>query len=409
MSEAPATETLASSSLGRIAFVPPRYGPDVVGGAEAVLSEMAHGLAARGWDVDVLTTCAKDHVTWSNHYPEGESVDGRVTVRRFLTQTDTSGKARESIGNQILSGRDVSIGEQQLWVNDSLRVADLWHYVLDHASDYRALVLGPYMFWTTFAVSQIVPERTILMPCLHDEPAAYQDLFAPCFSGSRGLWFLSEPEEELAKRLHRLTPRHQVIGAGIDQPDGYDPEAFRKKFSVDGPFLYYAGRREWGKGWTELLSAFAALIEDTNADLKLVTSGAGPVDAPEAIAGRVIDVGFLSTEDRNNAMAAATAYVQPSALESFSRTVLEAWLAGTPVIANAGSEVVKWHIQRSKAGLTFSGEREFVEALRLVVEQPDSMEALAEPGRQYVLDNYTPSDVLDRVEQSLLAWTEVPV
>ena len=53
----------------RIALVPPRYGPDVVGGAELVLREVAHGLAARGWQVDVLTTCARDHYTWANHYP----------------------------------------------------------------------------------------------------------------------------------------------------------------------------------------------------------------------------------------------------------------------------------------------------------------------------------------------------
>lgn len=397
-----------SESLGRIAFVPPRYGADVVGGAEAVLTEMAHGLAARGWDVEVLTTCAKDHATWANHYPEGESTDGQVKVRRFKTQTDTKGKARDRIGGQILSGKGASISEQQLWVNDSLRVTDLWHYVLDHASDYRAIVLGPYMFWTTFAVGQIVPERTILMPCLHDEPTAYLDLFAPLFSGSRGLWFLSDPEAELASRLHRLTPRHEVIGAGIEQPATYDPDGFRERFSISGPFLYYAGRREWGKGWSELLAAFATLVAETSVDLKLVTSGAGAVDAPPEIADRVVDVGFLSPDDRNSAMAAATAYVQPSALESFSRTVLEAWLAGTPVIANAGSEVVKWHVERSGAGLLFGSQRELVEALRLVVEQPASLAALAVAGRQYVIDHYTPNDVLDRAERTLLDWTEGP-
>ncbi|MEZ5343000.1 MAG: glycosyltransferase [Acidimicrobiales bacterium] len=136
--------------------------------------------------------------------------------------------------------------------------------------------------------------------------------------------------------------------------------------------------------------------------------GAEAVDAPEHIADRVIDVGFLSLDDRNSAMAAAAAYVQPSALESFSRTVLEAWLAGTPVIANAGSEVVRWHIERSGAGLAYHSPRELVEALRLVVEQPRSLARLAAGGRPYVVDNYTPSDVLDRAEAALLAWTEVP-
>ena len=40
----------------RLAFVPPRFGSEIVGGSEAVTREAAQGLAARGWQVDVLTT-----------------------------------------------------------------------------------------------------------------------------------------------------------------------------------------------------------------------------------------------------------------------------------------------------------------------------------------------------------------
>ena len=53
---------------GRLAFVPPRYGTEIVGGSEAVMREAAHGLADRGWDVEMLTTCARDHYTWRNEY-----------------------------------------------------------------------------------------------------------------------------------------------------------------------------------------------------------------------------------------------------------------------------------------------------------------------------------------------------
>ena len=57
------------SRQGKLAFVPSRYGKDVVGGAETVFRELAHGLAAKGWDVEVLTTCARDHFSWANEYP----------------------------------------------------------------------------------------------------------------------------------------------------------------------------------------------------------------------------------------------------------------------------------------------------------------------------------------------------
>ncbi|HEU5082280.1 MAG TPA: glycosyltransferase [Acidimicrobiales bacterium] len=394
---------------GTIALVPPRYGPDVVGGAEAVIAETAHLLAERGWEVEVLTTCARDHFTWANEYPEGTTRDGGITVRRFATQTDTPGLHRKHLGEHLLSGGRLSIAEQQLWMNDSLRVSGLWHHVLDHGASYRAIVLAPYMFWTTFAVGQIRPERTILMPCLHDEPAAYLDIYQPLFSGARGIWFLSDPEAELAARLFRLPPRTAVVGSAIELPDHYDPDGFRGRHGLSGPFVYYAGRREWAKGWVDLLDAFARLHRTRSSPLRLVTSGVGEVELPPGLpADRVLDLGFVSEQERNDAMAAAAAYVQPSALESFSRTVLEAWGAGTPVIANHDSEVVRWHVRRSAAGVTYRSPRELVEALALVGADPEAFGAMAAGGRDYVVEHYDPARIGDRVEQLLDEWTSPP-
>lgn len=394
---------------GRIAFVPPRYGPDVVGGAEVVFAEIAHGLAARGWEVEVLTTCARDHYTWANEYPAGTSVDGELTIRRFPTIIDTPGKHRDHIGHRLLAGERLSIPEQQLWINDSLRVPDLWHHVLDHGTDYRAMILGPYMFWTTYAVGQIHPERTFLIPCLHREPAASLEIYQPLFEGARGIFFLSDPERDLANELFHLPAQHEVVGSGIDLPDTYDVEGFRTRFGIDGPFIYYAGRREWAKGWTDLVDAFRELRAGRDGRLKLVTSGAGEAGAAGGDLGdALVDLGFLDTADRDAAMAAASAYVQPSALESFSRTVLEAWGAGTPVIANRLSEVVAWHVERSGAGVLYQGHQELVEALTMLDAEPDTFARLAEGGRDYVEKHYEPARVLDRFEANLDAWSIRP-
>jgi glycosyltransferase involved in cell wall biosynthesis len=395
---------------GTIAFVPPRYGPGVVGGAEAVLTEMAHGLAGRGWDVEVLTTCAQDHYTWANHFPAGTSDDGPVRVTRFPIVQDTGGAQRAELHARILAGERLTISEEQLWVNDSMRVPELWHHVLDHGHRYRAIVLAPYMFWTTFAVGQIHPDRTILMPCLHDEPEARLRIFQPLFAGARGIWFLSDPEAELASTIFPLPRRTAVVGAGMDLPDRYDPDGFRRRHGLDGPFIYYAGRREGAKSWPELVDAYAEMRRTRGLDLTLVTSGIGPVDVPDEFPyDGIVDLGFISDDERNDAMAAATAYVQPSALESFSRTVLEAFAAGTAVVANAAGAVVAWHIERTGAGVTYENRHQLVEALAAVAEQPSAFTSLATDARGYVEAHYRPDVVLDQLEELLGAWmAEVP-
>ncbi len=325
---------------GRLGFVPARYGDGVVGGAEAALREMAHGLVGRGWDVEILTTCAADHFTWENVFEPGVSeTDDGVIVRRFPAVVSTPRRERAEFNAAIAAGAPLRLADQERWVNDDVRVPDLFHHLLDEAADYRALVFAPYLFWPTYACGQIAPGRTILMPCLHDEPEAYLDLYQPLFSGSRGIWFLSDPERDLARRIHARLAPHEVVGSGVHVPDRYDPDGFRRRHGIDDPFLLFAGRREGGKNWERLLEMFEAAVLSASLPFMLVTIGHGEVIAPPAIADRVIDLGFLPDAERDDAFAAAAAYIQPSGYESFSRTIMEAWLAGTPVIATGAAEV----------------------------------------------------------------------
>lgn len=386
----------------RLALVPPRYGPDVIGGAELVLREIAHGMAARGWQVDVLTTCARDHYTWANHYPAGTSTDGPVTIRRFPVVDDTSGKARAQVAQRLALGELPTLREQEAWMNDGLRVPELFHALLDEADTYQAIVVSPYLFWTSFAGGLVAPERTILRPCLHDEPEARFELFEPLFNGVARIWVNTDPEADLLDQIHPGHAPASVMGEGVPVPEAYDPDGFRERFSLgDSRFVLYAGRREGAKGWEQLLDAFVATVRKEDVDLHLVTIGVGEVHIPEDVAHLVHDLGLVSDRDRDDAFAAASGYLQPSALESFSRTVMEAWLAGTPVIANAASPVVAWHCERSGAGLTYEDDADLEQCLRFIAEAPEAAAELALPGRRYVLDNYTWPVTLDRMEAGL--------
>jgi len=393
----------------KLAFVTPRFGPGVLGGSEAVMREAALGFAARSHDVEVITTCALDHYSWANELAEGVSEENGVLVRRFRVVRWPS-RAALSAQLSIQAGRAPDLDHQVSWLGFQFGSPGLFEHLLRHGHKYDGIIFSPYLFWTTSVCLPFVAERAVVVPCLHDETYARLDVLRPVFAAPALVWFLSGPEHALAHRLGPVAPRHSVTGAGVPVPMRYDPAGFVERHRLRRPFVLYAGRREEGKGIAWLLHAFEAATQDAAAggvELDLVLIGKAAPGAhqsvPKSVAGRVVDVGFVSEQERNDAFAAATAYVQPSRMESFSRTVMEAWLAGTPVIAVAAGEVVAWHCRRSGGGLSFSGAPELAEQLRLVASDARLASEMAAAGRRYVIENYTWPAVLDRMEASLRA------
>jgi glycogen(starch) synthase len=93
------------------------------------------------------------------------------------------------------------------------------------------------------------------------------------------------------------------------------------------------------KGFDLLLSAYAE-IAGTHPTVDLVIGGDGAAleglrraAAALGVADRVRFVGRLTRKRVADAMAGATAFVMPSRLEPFGIVVLEAWRAGTAVVA----------------------------------------------------------------------------
>lgn len=378
----------------KLAFVPPRFGPGVLGGSESLMREAAFGLSGRGHDVEVLTTCAVDHYTWANELPEGPSEENGLIVRRFPVLRYPSRvalRAQQSIGAGVVP----DIDNQVSWLGFQFSSPALFDYLLRHGDDYEAVVFSPYLFWSTTVCALLVAKRAVVIPCLHDETYARLEVVRPVLAAPALVWLLSGPEHALAHRLGPVAARHSVVGAGVPVPRCYDPEGFVARHNLARPFVVFAGRREAGKGSLEEAYSAASAV-----GMDLVTIGKG--EMPPSLAGRVVDLGFVSDQERNDAFAAATALLQPSRMESFSRTIMESWLAGTPVVYLADSAVVAWHCERSGGGLSYSGLADLVEALRAVSE-PREAGRLAAAGRRYVIENYTWPSVLDRMESSLWA------
>jgi glycosyltransferase involved in cell wall biosynthesis len=379
----------------------------VVGGSEAVSREAALGLADRGWEVEVLTTCAVDHYTWENVLPAGPAEEDGVVVRRFPTVRDRS-RAAARAEAELQRGDIPTPDEQLAWLGHHFRVPELFHHLVRVGEGFDAVVFSPYLFWTTAVGMQAVADRAVVMPCLHDEAYARLEVLRPVLGAPASVWFLSEPEHELAHRLGPVAARHVVTGAGVHVPAGYDPEGFRRRHGIERPFALYAGRRESGKGWSWLLDAYGRSVR-AGTGLDLVTVGVGNADVPAALGSRVHDLGFIDAHDRDDAFAAAAVCVQPSTMESFSRSVMESWLAGTPVVARAEGEVVAWHVTRSGGGVLCADADGLVPALAELEAAPEQAAAMAARGRAYVLEEYSWAAVLDRMEADLLSLRDARV
>jgi glycosyltransferase involved in cell wall biosynthesis len=356
----------------------------------------------------MLTTCARDHYTWENEYPAGVTTDGAVTVRRFAVEPGSGARSRAVLEERIAARDPLTAEEQLRWLDTLFRVPDLFHHLVVDADRYDATILSPYLFWTTVTGAMVRPERTIVMPCLHDEGYARIPLLQTVLRDPAMLWFLSKPEQELARGLTDAAPRQVVTGAGVHVPTGYDVVGFKRRHEITRPYVLFAGRREGGKGWTDLLDEYRFAIAKYDIPVDLLTIGVGPVAIPQDLAGRVTDLGFLEEAEVANAFAGAAAYVQPSTNESFSRTVMEAWLANTPVIATAHSEVLAWHCNRSGGGLLYADRYELAQCLAFVTAEPAAATTLAERGRTYVLEHYRWTVVVDKMEASLQELLCVP-
>jgi glycosyltransferase involved in cell wall biosynthesis len=367
----------------RILWVVPRYGRGVQGGAETLVRALAGRCARMGWPAEVATTCARDHVTWADELPPGTSVEDGVTVHRFPAGPRDAARY-DALHAAVLAGR-AGYADELEWLSHSVWSPGLQAFLEDQdRHDLR--VLSPYLFGTTLWGAQATPERSALLPCLHDEPYARLRTVARVLAAVRGCMFNAPGEERLARRLAPVRDGG-VVGMGFDPPEGPagpPPAALAER----GPYLVYAGRLEQGKRVDVAVEHVARLARERADAPVLALMGSGGYRPPPSARERVVELGYVSEEDKRAVYAGALALVNPSEMESLSIVMMEAWREGTPAVVAAGSEVMSDHVARSGGGLTFADEDEFRAAVWRLLDGPAEREAMGARGRAYALEEY---------------------
>ncbi len=402
---APASATdLARLRQGKIAIVTPRYGPEVLGGAETGLRSWAEQLAARGYQVEALTTCTVDMADWSDHLVPGVEQLNGVTVRRF-SATPVEAPLFHRLLQKANRGERLRYAEEQRFIANSLRSADLERYVAEHASEYVCFIAAPYLFGTSYWPALNGAAPWLLAPCLHDEPVAHLSIYRELLERSAALLFNTPAESDLASRgLGVANPYRACLGFGFaDDPPAGDAARFRARTGLTGPFILYSGRLEPAKNVPLLLEWFAAYKAERPGPLALVLTGTGSVTLPER--PDVLSVGHLDDGDLHAAYAAATALCQLSLNESFSIVLMEAWLHGCPALVHAGCPVTREHVERSGGGYAVDAYPAFRAALDALLSDAEHRATLGAHGRAYVRAEYSWSVLMPRIEEALARFS----
>jgi len=386
----------------RLAFVAPRYADGrAVGGAETLLRSLAEHAGAMGHRVEFLTTCATDHLSWRNDRPPGTVIRRGLKIHFFPVDESRDPETFIRLQERIVREGGLSAADEQLWYRHNIHSPDLYEFLEARSGEIDGIIVGPYLFGLSLELARRLPDRVLLVPCLHDEPFARLSPVAEMFRRVRGCLFNSEPERDLARRLFGIPmKRGPVVGMGLDPFEG-DPGRFSRRHGLKNMYVIYSGRREPLKGTPLLLDYLEAFRQRQGIPLELVLTGSGEVPPPADGGSWVRDFGVLSEEEKHDAMAGALVFCHPSALESLGIVILESWLASTPVLVNARSEVLRHHCMRSGGGLWFRNYPEFEEELLYLLNRPRVREVLAERGRRYVLENYSWRAVEQRLQGAL--------
>ena len=319
-----------------------RYG-DVSGGAEAHARELVAHLRPHA-DLAVATTTAADYWTWENAYTAGiDEVDG-VTVHRFPVE---SGRTRDfRLREHRAFQKTHALSDENAFVRAQGPVApELLEHLRRFGRDFDAVLFFTYIYYPTVYGLPLVPERAILIPTAHDEPALRLSVYRRLFHAPRAIAFNSVEERQLVHRTfaNQRIPS-EIAGVGVDVPAQRDAARFRARFGIEGPYVLYLGRIVESKGCGTLFDQFLR---------------------------------WQGTRDA-------------------TPVTLEAWAAGRPVIVDARSPVLSSMAARAGAGLAYRSWMEFAEIAELLVADPLLGERLGRAGRRFVESTYTWPAVVEK-------------
>jgi len=370
----------------KLGVVVQRYGLDINGGAELHARYVAEHVSAHA-EVEVLTTCARDYVTWRNDLPAGEETLNGLTVRRFPVGREREVERFGRLSTRVFTGRH-SVQDELAWLDaEGPTSRALISHIARHQAAYDYFIFFSFRYYHAYHGIRAAASRALLVPTAERDGAIGLSVFGPVFRGVRALLYNSFEERAMIEAVSGNTGvPHVVVGVGSEVPAHTNPARFRQKYGITGPFVVYVGRIDENKGCRELFDFFQQYSRSLRSEMTLVLMGNSILPIPDD--PRIRHLGFVSDQDKFDGIAASDALIMPSYFESLSMVALEAWALGKPVLANGRCDVLQGQCLRSDAGLFYESLAEFVETLGLLQSNRRFAAHMGDNGREYFRRHY---------------------
>jgi glycosyltransferase involved in cell wall biosynthesis len=393
----------------KLACVVHRFGADIAGGSEGHCRLVAEHLAA-GHDVTVVTTCAKDHVTWRNHYPPGASRVGGLSVVRFPVARPRNSLHFREISDHVFAGR-ASPAEQEQWFRENGPDAPAMLEFLEHHSfEFDLVLFWAYRYYHSYFGVPLVGRRAVLVPTAEADPLIHASVLRPFFALPSAYVFLTPEEAGLIGDLVPAGAPTEIIGCGIDPPLQLQPSSSRlsvasgRDLDLADPYLLYLGRIDPNKGCETLLRHYLRYVETSALGGRARVPPlvmAGPANMPVPAHEQIRCLGLVDEAAREALLRNARALLMPSPFESLSMVLLEAWNQELPALVNGKCAVLKGQVLRAEGGLYYRTAAEFAGALDYLLDYPEVARWLGMQGREYVEREYRWPTVMARLEALL--------
>ncbi|MDP7068334.1 MAG: glycosyltransferase family 4 protein [Acidimicrobiales bacterium] len=364
----------------KVDFVIPRYGP--VGGAENAVGALARRLARQaGWTVGLHTTCANSSNSWANEHAPGTTVADSLMIHRHLVDSGRN-DAWSPLERRIQLGPSSvdPTTQDQFFFHQGPVSEGLADAVQQSVADL--VLFAPYLFWPTIAIAPQLASRGVIIPAAHDEPFLRLSRVGEMLEKSRGLIYGSLAEQHLLQRTHSVAHLPSVVlGWGIEEPLKDDPSALSKLGLSDKPYVICVGRIEHAKGTLALVDFWRTHKSRSKSDHQLVLLGEPSVaiDSDDD----VLVVRGADDVTKWSLLRGADFLINPSALESFSLVLFEAWAAGIPVLVNGHCETTRTHVARGMGGLWYRSYPEFEIAVHRLTSDRSLRTQLATNGHNF--------------------------